>query len=360
MKSLRIAMINTSRGWGGAEEQMLALSRELLRRGHAVSVVARAGGPVHGEFGREGIPVLPVARTGFRVPWALWNAAVRIRKPPPDILHSHRDHDLPLGKLLSLSSGAPLLLTQHCRPSRPSALVYGSAVRIVTVSAYIADAVRAALPTLAGRVQVVFNGIDPERFSSPDREYWRLRPDVSDRSPLLGCVGAFYKGQEALIAMMPGLRAEFPRIALLLIGEDEGRKRPLRELAERLGVADAVIFTGRVPRERLKDALAGLDLNVSAFRNEGFGLSVVEGLAVGTPFVGCRAGGYPEIVREPADGVLVDAPERLAGAVASLLRDREIRAGLRAGGPPRVPDRFTLAAMTDAYEAIYRGLRGGK
>ena len=156
-------------------------------------------------------------------------------------------------------------------PTSPRAFVYGLADRIVTVSGYIADGIRTRIPSVADRVEVIHSGIDPAMFACPDREYWRRRPDVGDRAPLIGCVGTFYKGQDELVSMMPRLRAEFPRIALVLIGEDPVRKGPLAGLAERLGVADAVVFAGRVPRERMKDALGGLDLNVSAFRNEGLG-----------------------------------------------------------------------------------------
>ncbi len=348
-------MINTCRGWGGAEEQILLLARELRRRGHDVSIIARSGGPVEREFLRKGCPVLPVARTGPGALTAPMKLAARVRRLSPDILHSHRDHDLPLGKLLSLACGAPLLLTQRCMPTSPHAILYGLADRIVTVSEYIARGIRERVPTVAGRLRVIHSGINPSLFSSPDRGFWRGHPEVGDRKPLLGCVGAFYKGQEELVAMMPKLRAEFPRVTLVLIGEDEGRKPSLAGLAETLGVADAVVFAGKVPRERMKDALGGLDLNVSAFRNEGLGLTVLEGLAVGTPFAGYRAGGYAETVRERRDGVLVDGPpEALAEAVAALLRDRE---SLRAEGGPRLPEEFTLPKMADAYERVYRDMR---
>lgn len=354
---MRTALVDTSRGWGGAEEQMLVLAQELERRGHVVSVVARAGGRVHEGFLRSGFLVLPVARTGLAAISAPLKLAARIRKAPPDIVHSHRDHDLPLGKLISLASGAPLLLTQHCMPQRPQALAYGLADRIIAVSGYIADGIRAKVPTVIGRTGVIRNGIDPAMFASPDRTYWRRHPAVGDRAPLLGAVGAFYKGQEELISMLPRLRGEFPRIALLLIGEDKDRKQPLLDLAERLGVADAIVFAGRIPRERMKDALGSLDLNVSAFRNEGFGLSVLEGLAVGTPFVGYRAGGYPEIVRDDRTGVLVDGPSGLSEAIVKLLCDREHLSSLRAEEHPSIPDGLTLSGMADAYEQVYREMQ---
>ena len=273
---MKIALLNTTRGWGGAEEQMLALARELKKRGEDVTVIARRGGPVMERFAADGQRVLPVARKGCGAVFAPFAAALRARSSRFDVIHSHRDHDLPLGKLLSFFCGAPLVLTQHCRPNKPNGVLYRSADRLVAVSSYIAVGVMAKLPALSGRFSVIVNGIDPELFDGADPAFWRFHPQAGGRWPLIGAVGAFYKGQEKLVVALPSLLQEFPRLALVLIGEDESRKDALLELARQHGVADAVIFAGRIQREQMRHALAGLDLNVSAFRNEGFGLTVVE------------------------------------------------------------------------------------
>ena len=51
---MRIALVNTGRGWGGAEEQMLAMTRELELRGHLVAVFARRGGVIQQRFASGG------------------------------------------------------------------------------------------------------------------------------------------------------------------------------------------------------------------------------------------------------------------------------------------------------------------
>lgn len=355
---MKIAFVNTSRGWGGAEEQMLAMTCELKRRGHAVYVVARRGGLIHERFEQSGHQVLPVHRAGFKAVASPFMVASQVRKEQFDIIHSHRDHDLPLGKLLSLASQAPLILTQHCLPNKPSALLYGLADRIVAVSEYIASGIRTKLPAIGTRLGVIVNGIDPLMFAGPDREFWHRHPLVGDRVPLLGMVGAFYKGQEELIALLPGLRKVFPQLTLILIGEDDSRKHLLVEQARRLGVTEAVVFVGRIPRELMKDALAGLDLNVSTFRNEGFGLSVIEGLAVGTPFVGYRAGGYPEIITDSLTGFLTDRATELADAVISILSADSKSRSERVKACVAAAERFTLSRMVDVYEAAYVSLKG--
>ncbi|WP_298432768.1 glycosyltransferase family 4 protein [Geobacter sp.] len=350
---MRIAFVNTSRGWGGAEEQMLAMIPELERRGHVVTIITRSGGPAYERFTRANHQVLPVARTGPAALAAPFRVAARARRERFDVIHCHRDHDLPLGKLLAIVARAPLLLTQHCLPNRPSAVTYGLADRVVAVSEYIANGIRAKLPAIGDRVDVIVNGIDPAMFTDPDCRFWQRYPLVGQRGPLLGVVGAFYKGQEELITMLPRLRDVFPRLTLILIGEDNDRKAPLEDLAARLGVADAVVFAGRIPRERMKDALAGLDLTVSAFRNEGFGLSVVEGLAVGTPFVGYRAGGYPEIVVDERAGCLVGGTHLLEDGIIRMLGELSVSGDTRRKVCQSVAAGFTLDRMVDAYETAY-------
>ena len=199
------------------------------------------------------------------------------------------------------------------------------------------------------------NGIDLAPFAAADPQFWLRHPQVGERAPLLGAVGAFYKGQEELIGLLPSLIEEFPRLALILIGEDEERKHLLQQLAQQSGVAEAVVFAGRIPREQMKDALCGLDLNVSAFRNEGFGLSVVEGLAGGTPFVGYRAGGYPEIITDAATGCLVETEQELAEAIVALLRDRQLSAGGSAACR-KAAGSYSIANMVDAYQSLYKKL----
>jgi glycosyltransferase involved in cell wall biosynthesis len=355
---MKIAFVNTSRGWGGAEEQMLAMAADLVRRGEEVVIVARRGGPIHERFQQVGHRLLLVERKGAAAVVAPFITAICARRERIDIIHCHRDHDLPLGKLLAVVSGAQLLLTQHCYPQRPSSLLYGMADRIVAVSAYIADGIRAKIPAVSAGLEVIHNGINLDLFADPDRNYWCRHPQVGTRGPLLGAVGAFYKGQEELISLLPSISKEFPQVALILIGEDDERKESLIAYATRLGVVDRVVFAGRIPREQMKDALASIDLNVSAFRNEGFGLSVIEGFAVGTPFVGYRAGGYPEVSDCENTGCLVADRNGLGSAIVSMLWKIKASKITLAEACRSVASRFSLHRMVETYVGTYYALGG--
>ena len=153
--------------------------------------------------------------------------------------------------------------------------------------------------------------------------------------------------------MLPELRKSFLEILLILIGEDEKGKAFLVARAAELGVSDAVLFTGALPRDQMKHALAGIDLQVSTFRNEGFGLSVVEGLMVGTPFVGYRVGGYPEIVEQGGNGILLETIDEILDVTRGLLADNERRQAMGRNAVESVRWRFSLGSMVDAYISLY-------
>jgi glycosyltransferase involved in cell wall biosynthesis len=131
----------------------------------------------------------------------------------------------------------------------------------------------------------------------------------------------------------------------------------IEQRVERLGVADAVRFTGYVPVADLP-ALYGLaEIFVYPSLYEGFGLPVLEAMACGAPVITSNVSSLPEVAGEA--GVLISPTdtEALAAAIRSLLDDSGRRAGLRAAGLARAASfsweraaRETLAV----YERIGR------
>lgn len=85
---MKIAMLNTGRGWGGAEEQMLSMSLELENRGYSITVICRRGSPVEKRFTECGLQVLPVARKGLRAVVDPFLTALQARREKFHIIHS--------------------------------------------------------------------------------------------------------------------------------------------------------------------------------------------------------------------------------------------------------------------------------
>jgi glycosyltransferase involved in cell wall biosynthesis len=351
-------MVDNSRGWGGAEQMLLSLSGGMRSRGHDVAVFLREGAATPEPFRREGFAVREIPRQGTGAIRGLWQVVRASRRERFDLVHVHRNHDLLVGKLAAMAARAPLLLTQHCLPGTMSARQIGLADRIVTVSRFIGEDMESRYPSLAGRIGTIHNGIDLSPFEHPRPGYWGKVPAVAGARPLLGVVGYFYKNQEELIGLLPRIREKLPRAMLVVIGRDDSKREELERAAEACGAADAVHFAGNIPHAEIGDAMAGLDLNVSAFRREGCALNVIESLAVGTPFVGYRAGSYPELVVDGETGMLADSPEDFVRIVVSLAERPGRMEEMRRKAREDARARFDVKRMVDRYEALYRRLNG--
>ena len=114
-------------------------------------------------------------------------------------------------------------------------------------------------------------------------------------------------------------------------------------------------------QESVYPILEALDLYVHPARMEGFGIAVLEAMAMRKPVIATRTGGIPEIVQEGKTGILVSPgePDKLAQAIVDLLQDSTRRVAMGRSARNRVETMFTVEAMMDKLTAAY-GLLLGK
>ena len=110
----------------------------------------------------------------------------------------------------------------------------------------------------------------------------------------------------------------------------------LQRFIDEMGLHDAVTFTGAVSDEQLVAALGRADVLVVTSRHEGFGVRVLEAMALGLPVVANDTGALPEVVGDA--GLLVDAPDlyALAAAVGRVQGDRTLRDALSTAEARRI------------------------
>jgi len=175
------------------------------------------------------------------------------------------------------------------------------------------------------RVIAVNNGVDP-KFSPA------ARPDAARTAhPSLIAVGrlAPVKRFELVIDAAVEARRTIPGLTLTIVGEG-----PLRaELQHRIdtaGAGDWITLAGHVTHDDLVATYRSAWLVVSGSLAEGWGLSLTEGAACGTPCVATDIRGHHSSVRDGSSGVLA-APEHLGGTIARVLADADRLAALRAG-----------------------------
>lgn len=236
---------------------------------------------------------------------------------------------------------------------RTARLILGDAAGIVGTSAWVAELAREVMREVGisepPPVAALDLGTDPERFrpgidTGTLRQRWGIR-----RAPIIVTVARLvpHKGQDVGIQALARLRDEFPTLRYVLVGEGHDETR-LRNLAAQLDVMDRVGFAGPMRDDELPEAYATSTVYLGASRIdksinvEGFGISFIEASAAGLPIVAGDSGGVRSAVRDGETGFVVDPTDvdAVAGALATLLRDDELRATMGAAGRTAVETHY--------------------
>lgn len=167
----------------------------------------------------------------------------------------------------------------------------------------------------------------------------------------------YYKGIDFLIRAAKTINGK-----LLIVGTGPLEKK-MRRLASALGVADRVIFLGRV--ESLTDLYYAADVFVlpSVARSEAFGVVQLEAMACGTPIVSTDLpSGVPEVNRDGVTGIVVPPGDEdaLASAVNKLLADESLRRLYGDNGREIVAREHTQEVMAERFYKIYSELMADK
>ncbi len=212
----------------------------------------------------------------------------------------------------------------------------------------------------AGRIEVIYNGVEMERFTGLDREECRRRWDLPDDVPAVVQVGNLRAVKDHPTALKAWATAHqhVPDALLLLAGDGPDRAK-LEALAEELGLSESVRFLGNV--REIPSLLAAADVMLMTSVSEAHSVSLLEGMATGLPVVATDVGGIPETVADGETGLLAPRQDAsgLAENLVSLLADANQRARMGAAGRERCRHLFQRKDMHRRYLEIYRDLVGG-
>lgn len=194
-----------------------------------------------------------------------------------------------------------------------------------------------------------------------DHDVHRAAP-VEGRDPLVVALGRLepYKRLDLLLAAWRHVLAALPSARLVIIGRGQEESR-LRSLAARLQLGDHVAFAGFATEADKVRWLQCAALLVQCSRKEGWGLTVTEAYACGTPVVASDVPGLSDSVQDGVTGLLVRhvEPAPLAAAISKLLLDEEMRArmGRRAlaWSTNFDWDESAAAVLRAAHGAVLRG-----
>lgn len=273
-----------------------------------------------------------------------------------DVLHCHTYASHVLAVRTSLRFALPLLRTEHgvrhyrdptCALNRHWTLRHTT--RIAAVSDFVGRRVAAIEPRVKDRISIIHNGIDLARFDPC--------PPCTD-GPFTVATAARLEPVKRLEIAIAAL-VQLPNVHLAIAGDGADRGK-LERLAQTCGVDRRVRFYGHLTDPR--PVIATADAVINTTREEAFSLSILEAGAMQRPAIAFRQGGTPEAVVDGRTGWLTD--DDTVDGFAKILRlasaDRAevFRRGVAARA--HVETNFDIAAMCEAYGAVYRSLVPGE
>jgi glycosyltransferase involved in cell wall biosynthesis len=364
---LRIAHVVLRLDVGGLERVVLDLTREGKCLGQTVTVVCvERPGELAGEVQELGGRLMSVTKHP-RVKFRTIRQLVEVfRDCCPDVVHTHQIGALCYAGPAARRVGVPVVVhTEHGRHFDKRPRLRWSARRwavhtdrFFCVSADALEHTSAHQIVPLSKLHVVHNGINTARFKDfIPQPALRHSLDIPEGAPVIGTVGRLneVKRQDILLEAFSELRRRIPTVHLLLVGDGPERSR-LEQIANHLGVADAVRFAGY--QAQPQRYLGVMDFFVLTSRSEGMPLSVLEAWAAGVPVITSRVGGLPELIEQGVTGLLVEFGDRpaLVQALYAGLTDAQLRDDLRDAARQRVLDRFDSRVMARKYQQQYEEL----
>jgi glycosyltransferase involved in cell wall biosynthesis len=166
------------------------------------------------------------------------------------------------------------------------------------------------------------------------------------------------KGFHLVMEAMAKLKKTWPTLRFAIVGGDgaEGAMgNELRQLAQKLGIEDRVVFAGPRKRGELASWYAAADLFVLATAHEGCPNVVLEALACGTPVVATPVGSIPELLDSPEVGLIVErSVDSIAQGIDKALKRGWDRDAVRA----RIESRTWRAVGAEVAEELRAALDG--
>lgn len=366
MKPIRVAIHAHAlhsprmRGWTRYTINLI----EYLPR-HDVEVFVYAFRPIDPVHEARLRPVVRAIRVGSARRYLLWEQVEiprQCQRDRIDVFHS------PLNFGLPVMSPVPRVLTLHdaidplyylprqpwsqrwSRASVQSQIYHWVARqvadRVITVSEHARGDLVQRLRIPPKRVNVIAEAADPAfvAYAGP--------PHQAER-PYVFYVGGWEERKNLPLLLRAFAQAAIPGIDLVLGGGSEVHRTALRHLGDQLGLGDRLRLVGFIPDEELPAWYAGAMAFVYPSVYEGFGLQLVEAMAMGTPTLAARSSCLPEVLGNGGVTFGLDDPRELAEWLQRLATSPADRDNLRERARQRGRD-FSWDRAAAATAALYR------
>ncbi|HEY1939989.1 MAG TPA: glycosyltransferase [Candidatus Angelobacter sp.] len=373
---IKVCYIIGSLAYGGAEGQVLELIHRIDREQFEPWLVLETEKGIERLNGFRkyvrNLGVVPIGGRGmvprgYHAARALGRLSSHLHEIRPDVVHAY----LPacviyagVGRALKIFP--PVIASRRSLVDcyRPNSRLGAVADKMATrASDFVLGNSRAIIEEVVkldgvpeSRTQVIYNGVDAQRFSPARRPEVRAQFGWNQDHLVFGIVANFtaYKRHLDFVRAASLIHGSMPQARFLLVGEDRGQMSAVRGAIAEAGLGP---FTTIVPGTTTPElAFAAMDIYLCTSETEGFSNVLLEAMATGLPVISTHVGGNPEAVEEGVNGILVPAhaPETMARAALELARNPERLRRWSQNSRRKVEEAFSLEKMVQAHEDLYR------
>src|ERR1035437_2213090 len=362
---MKILHIISSGGKYGAEAVILNMSRMLNEGPHRsiLGVFSNSSNPnlqFHECAKKEGIESYLIPCNGQIDRKAIVRIRELVSRTGADVVHAHGYKADLYAYFAWRASGVPPVSTCHTwYDNDRKAFFYGvldrlilrGYARVVAVSEDVRQRLLKA-GVKSKKISMIRNGIDLRPF---DRASAVVKDELAwGADQVVGMVGrlSVEKGVDIFLHAAARVLAHCPDAKFIVAGDGPDRAE-LETLIDQLGIRGSVRLLGRC--EDMPSLYASLDVMVSASRQEGLPIAILEGMASRLPLIATAVGEVPAVILDGRTGVLVptEAPELLAAAIIDLLRNPAKQERLGSAARQLVEDEFSAGRMTADYLRVY-------
>lgn len=359
---MKVLMVITGLGMGGAEKVVTSLADQLTEKGHEV-VIAYMTGEALVIPKNSDIELINLKMNSAKdIHRAYFKLRKIIKNFKPDVVHSHLVHANILCRTLRLTTSIPRLISSAHNTNeegRIRFLAYRLTDKLVDISTNVSDeAVDAFIEQKAvqpGRMLTLHNGISTTEFvlSKRTRSDIRTELGITEGQQLVLAVGRLneQKDYPNLLSALSTLSSTHKNIKLAIAGQGPLLEE-LEKMVNNLGIEDKVQFLGI--RTDVAQLMSAADAFVLSSAWEGFGLVVAEAMACEQVVVATDCGGVKEVVGDA--GFLVPPKDSVAlanaiGQALTLNADERIQLGKKARH--RILQHYSLSIATEKWLRLY-------